>query len=192
MKEEMMNDECRMQTSPRRREGAKEDAKKKAAFVFSSSCLPSRLRVFAVNSNLGIRFACLCAAFCILTIALPVRANPSQEDVFKSIQSNVSDPMDGRKVAAFFVAAAAVVILIVVINNRQQRVVKPKIVNHQAKLLRELMKSAGLKSSQVRQLKMLSADLRERGEPVDNLVTLLLCPSLIKRARDDNRPISPR
>jgi hypothetical protein len=134
----------------------------------------------------------LYSAFCILTSAFPARANPTLQDVFKSTQSSENDQMDGKKVAAFFLAAAAVVIIIVLINSRQQRVDRPKVVNHQAKLLRELLKTSGLKSSQVRQLKMLSADLRERGEPVDNLVTLLLCPSLIKRARDEDRPSSPR
>jgi hypothetical protein len=130
----------------------------------------------------------LYSAICILTSALPARANPTLEDVFKNTQNNMDDQVDGRKMLAFFLAAGAVVIMVVLINNRQQRPQRPKVLNHQNKLLRELMKSAGLKSSQVRQLKMLSADLRERNQPVENLVTLLLCPSLIKKAREDDRP----
>jgi hypothetical protein len=133
-------------------------------------------------------FLLLYSAFCILTSAFPAQANPTQDDVFKSIQSNVNDQVDGRKMLAFFAAAAGVVIMIVLINKRQQREERPRILNNQAKLLRELMKTAGLKSSQVRQLKMLSADLREGGEPVENLVTLLLCPSLIQKARLDDKP----
>ena len=132
------------------------------------------------------------SAFCILTCAFPAHATPTQEEVFKSIQSNVDDKVDGRKVLAFFAATAGVVILIVLLNNRQQRQERPKVLNHQSKLLRELMKTAGLKGSQVRQLKMLSADLRERNQPVENLVTLLLCPSLIRKAREEEKPISPK
>jgi hypothetical protein len=135
---------------------------------------------------------CLYSAFCILSSAFPAQANPTQEDVFKSIQSNVDDKVDGRKVIAFFAAAAGVVIMIVLLNNRQQREERPKVLNHQSKLLRELMKTAGLKSSQVRQLKMLSADLRERNQPVENLVTLLLCPSLIRKARQDEKSTAPK
>lgn len=136
--------------------------------------------------------ALVCFAFCILTSAFPAQANPTLEDVFKNTQSNMDDQIDGRKMLAFFAAAAGVVIMVVLINNRQQRVERPKVLNHQSKLLRELMKTAGLKSAQVRQLKMLSADLRERGQPVDNLVTLLLCPSLIKKAREEDRPAKTR
>jgi len=52
----------------------------------------------------------LYSAFCILTSAFPAQANPTQEDVFKSIQSNVNDQVDGRKVLAFFAAAAGLVV----------------------------------------------------------------------------------
>ncbi len=112
------------------------------------------------------------------------RAAATPEEVFKSIQSNEKDNIDGRKLLGVLVAGTAVVILGVVINSRQQRRELPRTLNHQGKLLRELMKSAGLKSTQIRQLKMLSEELASKNQPVDNLVTLLLCPSLIKKARD--------
>jgi len=128
----------------------------------------------------------LYSAFCILISAFPrsANANPTQEDVFKSIQSSENDSIDGRKLAAVLAAGAGLVIIIVLINNRQQRQELPRTLNHSGKLLRELMKSAGLKNSQIKQLKMLSDDLAKKNQPVDNLVTLLLCPSLIKKARD--------
>jgi hypothetical protein len=160
MIEEMMNDACRM--------------------------MSGRPKLRNIRGG-RILFFLLCSSFIIHHSSFPAQANPTQEDVFKSIQSNESDQMDGRKVFAFFVAAAGVVIMVLLINKRQQRVERPKTLNHQAKLLRELMKTAGLKSSQVKQLRMLSADLREGGEPVENLVTLLLCPSLIQKARNDEK-----
>ncbi len=128
----------------------------------------------------------LYSAFCILTAGFPapVRANPTQEDVFKSLQSNEKESIDGRKLLAVLAAGAGVVIIILLINNRQQEKELPRTLNHPGKLLRELMKSAGLKNSQIRQLKALSEELAAKDQPVENLVTLLLCPSLIKKARD--------
>jgi hypothetical protein len=159
MREETMNDECRVMNGR-----------------------PAKRRVARLV------YLILFSSFIIHLSSFSALATPTQEDVFKSIQSNVNDQIDGRKMMAFFAGAAGVIIMIVLINNRQQRVERPKVLNHQTKLLRELMKTAGLKSAQVRQLKMLSADLRERNQPVENLVTLLLCPSLIQKARGDERP----
>jgi hypothetical protein len=117
-------------------------------------------------------------------------AAPTADDVFKSMQQQTSshdDSMDGRKVLGFLAAIGGVIVLVVAINRVQQkRVEAPKTLNHQGKLVRELMKSAGLKSAQIRQLKALRDDLDERGQPVENLITLLLCPSLIRKARDPN------
>ena len=73
-----------------------------------------------------------------------------------------------------FAAATGGVILLVLLNNRQQLVDAPKVNNHQGKLMRELMKTAGLKSAQIRQLKAINADLAEKNQPITNLVTLLL------------------
>ncbi len=126
----------------------------------------------------------LLVASLMLVLCSTAIANPTQEDVFKSISSNVDQSVDGRKMLGFLAAIVGLGLLAVVINNWQQRPARPKVTNHQGKLMRELMKSAGLKSSQIRQLKALSADLAARGQPVENLTTLLLCPSLIKKARE--------
>src|ERR1035437_8220054 len=40
----------------------------------------------------------LISSFIILTYAFPAQANPTQEEVFKSIQNNVNDQIDGRHV----------------------------------------------------------------------------------------------
>jgi hypothetical protein len=134
----------------------------------------------ARRSSLGF----LLVASLMLVLCSTAIANPTQEDVFKSISSNVDQSVDGRKMLGFLAAIVGLGLLAVVINNWQQRPARPKVTNHQGKLMRELMKSAGLKSSQIRQLKALSADLAARGQPVENLTTLLLCPSLIKKARE--------
>jgi hypothetical protein len=79
-------------------------------------------------SGFGLRISrlVLCSALCVLTSEMPAHATPTQEDVFKSISSNVDDKVDGQKVLG----------------------------------------------------------LAEKNQPVKNLVTLLLCPSLIKKARE--------
>jgi hypothetical protein len=134
----------------------------------------------------------LYSSFILHHSSLPARAAPTQDDVFKSIQSNVhSDPVDGSKVMGFLFAFAGVVVLVVAINKYQKPEAISKTLNHQGKLIRELMKSTGLKSSQIRQLKSLRDDLGENGTPVESLVTLLLCPSLIQKAREPGRP-TPR
>jgi hypothetical protein len=102
-------------------------------------------------------------------------AAPTQEDVFKSIQTNVGESGDGTKFFAFLLGAAGLVILLVLLNARRSRVVKPKVLNHHGRLLKEIARSCDLKSSEVKQLKLL-ADLRQ---DVNNPLTLLLCPSVL-------------
>jgi hypothetical protein len=55
--------------------------------------------------------------------------------------------------------------------------------NHPGKLVRELMKEAGLTRAQVRQLEALNDRLAADDRSVQHLATLLLCPSLIAAAR---------
>ena len=124
---------------------------------------------------------CVCFALCTLSSALPSLAGPTQEDVFKSINENVGQSADGGKVLAFFAAGAAVVILLVLFNRRQTREAIPQPLNHTGKLLRELIKTAGLRPEQARQLKVLTEQVNAAGTPVTNPVTLLLCPSLLNR-----------
>ena len=117
----------------------------------------------------------------LVTITSVAHAKPSQDEVFKSISSNMDQSVDGTKVLAFFAAAAGLVIVLVVVNRRRQIQAAPKALNNPSKLLKELSKTAGLKSGQVKQLKVLGEDLSARNEGVENLVTLLLCPSLIQQ-----------
>ena len=131
----------------------------------------------------------ICFSLIIHCSSPPAHANPTAEDVFKSMQTNVQgSSTDNSKVLGFVLAAAGIVVLAVAINRVQgKREELPKALNHQGKLIRELMKSAGLKSAQIRQLKVLRDDLEARGKPVEHLATLLLCPSLIKKAREPAR-----
>ena len=128
----------------------------------------------------------LCSTLCALSIALPVLANPTQEEVFKSINENVGQTVDGTKVLAIMAAIAGLVIILVLFNRRQTREAAPTALNHQGKLLRELMKTAGLKPAEARQLKVLAEHAAAVGEPVESAVTLLLCPSVMKRVKQSS------
>jgi uncharacterized protein YneF (UPF0154 family) len=109
-------------------------------------------------------------------------ASPTQEDVFKSIQNSENESVDGGKVLAVLAIAVGLVIVLTLFSRRQKREAVPKALNHQGKLMREMMKTAGLKSSEVRQLKALADEIAAAGEPLESPLTLMLCPSLIRKS----------
>lgn len=125
------------------------------------------------------------SAFALVStfMAAAASATPSQEDVFKSISNSVDNSVDGRKVLAVIAFIVAIAIVAALFNKRDVRQTAPKVLNHQGKLLRELKKTAGLNGEQIKHLKALADDLGTRGEPLESTVTLMLCPSLMNRAR---------
>jgi hypothetical protein len=107
---------------------------------------------------------------------------PTQEDVFKSIQNNVDESVDGGKVLAVLAIGVGLAIVLTLFSRRQKREATPKALNHQGKLLREMMKTAGLRANEVRQLKVLADEMAAAGQPLESSLTLMLCPSLIKKS----------
>jgi hypothetical protein len=110
-------------------------------------------------------------------------ATPTQEEVFKSIQNSENESVDGGKLVAVLAVGAGLAIVLTLFSRRQKREAVPKALNHQGKLLREMMKTAGLKTSEIRQLKALADEIAAAGEPLDNPLTLMLCPSLVENSR---------
>src|SRR4051794_34131971 len=53
-------------------------------------------------------------------------AKPTQEDVFKSIKSNVGESTDPKTLLAILAVLAGVVLVLVMLGNRRKRVVQPK------------------------------------------------------------------
>ena len=135
----------------------------------------------------GIRGKHLVLALLLLLTLLPIHfarageAGPTQDEVFKSIQSNVDESVDGRKVFAVLVAGAAVAMLGVLYNRRQTRAAAPSKLNHQGKLLKELVKRGGLTRAQAKQLKLRAEQYAQREDALDSPITLLLCPSLLQK-----------
>ncbi|MBC8107553.1 MAG: hypothetical protein H7Z14_13255 [Anaerolineae bacterium] len=99
------------------------------------------------------------------------------EDIFKSTQENFGKEPDPRAFFAWLCVAAGMIVVLILLHRRYQRHATPKVVNHQGKLNRALQKQIALKSSEVRQLKTLA-----EGQPINNPLTLLLCPSLLAKA----------
>jgi hypothetical protein len=104
-------------------------------------------------------------------------ATPTQEEVFKSINQNVGEATDPGKFMALIFGAAGVVILLVLFSHRRSRDVSPRSLNHQGKLLKEVVKRINLRPSEVRQLKVLAEE-----QQVSSPLTLLLCPSVLAKA----------
>ena len=104
-------------------------------------------------------------------------AAPSQQEVFKSISDNVGSSTDPKKFAAFILAVTALAILLVVVSKRKQRQITPKVLNHQGKLLKEIMRHIDLRPAEIRQLKLLAEE-----QNLSSPLTLLLCPSILAKA----------
>jgi hypothetical protein len=117
------------------------------------------------------------AGLAALCLSLPARATPTQEEVFKSIQSNVGESTDPKTLLAILAVLAGIVLVLVMLSNRRKRVAQPRTLNHQGKLLREVLGEIDLKSAELKQLKSL-ADEQQLGSPL----TLLLCPSQLTKA----------
>ena len=107
-------------------------------------------------------------------------AAPTQQEVFKSIQDNVGSTTDPKKFFAFLIGVVALGILLTVLSKRKQRQVTPKVLNHQGKLLKEVVRQIDLRPAELRQLKTL-ADSQDVSSPL----TLLICPSVLAQAVKD-------
>ena len=123
-------------------------------------------------------------AFATLAMASAAFANPSQQDVFKSIQDNVGQPteFDARPVIFLAAAGGAALLLVVVVNYWQKRRSTPRKLNHPAKLLREAVREVPLSSSEVKQLKLLADSLENEINGPASPLLMLLCPSLLGKA----------
>jgi uncharacterized membrane protein len=110
-------------------------------------------------------------------LASALHANPTQEDVFKSISENMSEKSDSGPFLAVLAIIAAVAILVAIVSKRRERVAAPKVLNHQKKLLKEVLRSTPLKPAEARLLKTLG-----ESQDVDNALVMLLCPSVLEKA----------
>ena len=117
----------------------------------------------------------------LLLVPAATLAAPTQEDVFKSIKENVGPSQtDYSKLLPFALAAVGLVILLAVASQWRKRDRTPRALNHQGRLVKEVMKTVPLRASELRQLRILAEEGRE--EPLQSPLTLVLCPSLLTEA----------
>jgi len=119
----------------------------------------------------------LCSSFIIHHSSFTASAAPTQEEVLKSIGDNVGQSIDPGKLLAAVFGVAAFVILIALVGQRRKRIIAPKALNHQGKLLKEIAKSVNLKPGEIRQLKQLADD-----QQLSSPLLLLVCPSMLGKA----------
>jgi len=122
----------------------------------------------------------------MLTFAGAVNAAPSQEDVFRSIQDSVGGESESPAFLPYAAGIAGLMLLVLAIGQRRKKVVLTRAVNHQGKLMRELLKTVPLRSGELKQLKTI-AENTDTGGPPPSPLTLLLCPSLIARTVQTKR-----
>jgi hypothetical protein len=112
---------------------------------------------------------------------------PSQEDVFRSISSNVSGSAgNGGSILLLVVGGLGVLLLLAYLSRRGERVAERRVMNHSGKLLREVRQQIGLKPAELKQLKLVSEQLAGEGEEPMHPLTLVLCPSLLVAAIQNN------
>lgn len=131
--------------------------------------------------------ALVCFSCFILLPSSVLSAAPSQEDVFRSIQQNVGKTTDdtGKGLGVLAGGAGALILALLVGSRMRRRQSAPKAVNHAGKLFREVLKSVPLKPAELRQLKALAEETRREdsgAEPVENPLTLILCPSVLAKS----------
>lgn len=98
-----------------------------------------------------------------------------QQEFFNSLNSEFSDPVDGKKLLAIVFTVLAVIVLMIALSMREKKPKKvgPKTVRHQGRLLKEIAKSVGIRSRDMKKLKAVAA--QQNVSPL----TLLLCPSAL-------------
>ncbi|HEX4794447.1 MAG TPA: hypothetical protein VH370_11675 [Humisphaera sp.] len=127
-------------------------------------------------------------AFYALIVALylcsTASAKPTQQDVFRSIENNTADTNEsGGRIILFICAGAALLIVLAYVSKRQQRQSKPTILHHHGKLLKEIRSAIGLKTAELKQLRIAADESTlATGEPFSSPLVLMLCPSALAQA----------
>lgn len=132
------------------------------------------------------------AAFAVTMSPMVASAAPTPEEISKSFSQN----MDGEVNASTFlyvVGGALALILLLSLANRQWRkgTTTPKVLNHQGKLMREVLRSIPLRGREVKQLKALAEQV-EAERPLASPLTLMLCPSVLAKTIQTKKPRGDR
>lgn len=127
-------------------------------------------------------------ALLALLPSVPAAAAPTQQDVFRSIQESVGGQTESPTFLPYAAGIAGLLLLLVWISQRQKqrRVIAPRSLNHQGKLLKEIVKAVPIRNREMKQLKVVAENVEtDAGQP--SPLTLLLCPSLMARTIQGKR-----
>jgi hypothetical protein len=127
----------------------------------------------------------LYSAFCIHHSAFHFLADPSQEDVLRSIGQNVGETADLGRLMAVLALIAGVIALLIVAGQWRGRSPRPAGLHHHGKLMKEVLRTVPLKPAELKQLKLLMQESAARGGEggsIESPLTLVLCPSVLLKA----------
>jgi hypothetical protein len=123
------------------------------------------------------RIAAAFAAIPLFALAAVASANPTQEEVFQSINDNVRSTVDFDKAIPYLLVGAGLFIMVLLVNYhlKHRKVVRKAF--SPGKLSRELCRRISLRSVELKQLKTLAEE-----QELEYPLTLILCPSLLGKA----------
>jgi hypothetical protein len=104
-------------------------------------------------------------------------AQPTQQQVFQSINDNVSSSAEWTEAVPYLLVLAGLVIMGALINYHLKHRVVVRKANNPAKLSREIRRRISLRPVELKQLKLMAQE-----QEVQNPLTLILCPSLLGKA----------
>jgi hypothetical protein len=121
--------------------------------------------------------AAIASCIALLGPATIAAANPTQEEVFQSINDNVRSTADFTRAVPYMLTAAGVLILVLLFNYHRKHKKIPRKAYNPARLSRELCRRISLRSVELKQLKILAEE-----QELEYPLTLILCPSLLGKA----------
>ena len=109
------------------------------------------------------------------------------EDVFKSAQENMTDTPSSGRLIGLILGGVAIILVLVVVQQLRKRSGVPKPVNHQGRLVKEVVAGLPIKKAELRHLRKLA-----EAEGCSSPLVLLLTPSVLIRALNDADPAMRR
>ncbi len=117
------------------------------------------------------------ASLAILMSPVMALANPRIEDVFSSIKEQTrGQSAEPNRIAALMIALIALALAYVAAKHWNHRSAKPKPLNNQKKLLKEVCRKTGVPRGQLKQI----SDLTESQGLTSPLVAMI-CPSVLRK-----------
>lgn len=116
-------------------------------------------------------------------IATLILAQSKLEDVLRSTRDSIDQSQGSGRTLALIFSIVGVAIVLLILQQRRKQTAVPTAVNHQGRLLKEVLHDLPLKPAEVKQLKQM-AEQQSCSSPL----VMLLCPSLLAKAMQNRTP----